>query len=166
MPAKDKSNNNSNNSHSTLSLPPSTSLPHSLTALRSQPLVLLSVALLLLLHFCWRRAKKATKIIAISPRTPLHHHPPPFVMPPCPAQTACPLASNSPHTLAVSSTQLTSPHTQKPNPTHPTPQYSTHNTPSPAPPHVACPMPPKPFTKLGTQLFVNSSAAAIRFGHG
>lgn len=110
MPAKDKSNNNSNSHSTLLPLTPLSIPPRSLTASRSQPLVLLSVALLLLLHFCWRRAKKATKIIAISP-------PPP---------SSCRLAqhkrlAHSPptHLILSQSAQLTTPHTLGQSPKNP-----------------------------------------------
>lgn len=98
-------------------------------------------------------------------------HFPPHPATPSLRHAALPSTNGLPTRLQLTShsrSQLNSTHLTSHLKSQPTPLHNTPLTipPSPAPPHVACPMPPKPFTKLGTQLFVNSSAAAIRFGHG
>lgn len=129
MPAKDKSNNNSNNSHSTLfHLPspyPTPALAHRI-ALSASGVALRGVVVVVAAFLLATRKK--------SNKNNCHFPPPPttIVMPPCPAQTACPLSPPT-HLILSQSAQLTSSHTLGQSPKNPPHSNTTLPTP-PTPP--------------------------------
>lgn len=122
MPAKDKSNNNSNNSHSTLDpLPPfqPPALAHRIALSASGVALRCVVVVAVVAAFLLATRKKSNKN---------NCHSPPHPTPPSPS-SSCRLAQHKrlahlppTHLTLSQSAQLNSPHlTQKPNPTHPTP---------------------------------------------